>query len=600
MLGAALAALVWANSPWPHSYESAWTTTFSIRVGGAGIAQDLRHWVNDGLMTLYFLALGLETRRELVIGQLRERRRAVVPIAAAVGGMTVPVAIYLAFNAAGPGRGGWGAALSTDTAFALGLLALVAPTGTRLRVRLLTLTVFDDVVALTVIAVAYTSDLAVVPLIVAAGWLGVLAALRRAPSASYPGAVVLVGVGLWVSLYEAHVDPVISGLAIGLATSAFPPRRTEVGRVVELLRSFREQPTPGLARTAQRTVASAISLNERLQHRLHPWTSFVIVPLFALANAGVHIDGAVLGRSFKSPITLGILLGYVVGKPVGITLAASAALRSRLGPRALSQPAIVGVGVVAGVGFTVSLLVSSLAFTGRDLEEAKLGIIATAVVAFLNGWAVFRLIARVPAPMRLRQLAATIEDIIDLTDDIDPTRDHVRGGEDAPVTLVEYGDYECSYCGQAEIAVRELLREFGDELRYVWRHLPLSDVHPHAQMAAEATEAAGAQGAFWAMHDKLFSRQSELTQSDLRRYAVELGLDVDRFQDEVTRRVYRERVENDIASADASGVAGTPSFFVNGKRHDGAYDIATLGAAVRAARTRAVATRRHGVLAATR
>jgi Na+/H+ antiporter NhaA len=593
LLGAALAALIWANSPWPHSYEAVWRTMFSIRIGDAGISQDLRHWVNEGLMTLYFLVLGLEARRELAMGQLRERRRAAVSIAAALGGMAFPVVLYLAFNAGGPGRGGWATAMSTDTAFALGLLALVAPASARLRVRLLTLTVFDDLVALVVIAVAYTSDLAVVPLAVAIALIAALGALRYVPSAWHPTATVILGVPLWVALYDAHVDPVGSGLAIGLVTSAFPPRRTEVARVVELVRLFREQPTPGIARTAQRGVASAISPNERLQQRLHPWTSFGIVPLFALANAGIHIDGHLLSRGVTSPITLGILLGYVVGKPIGITLAANFALRLRVGPRALSQPAIAGVGVVAGVGFTVALLIASLAFTGHDLEEAKLGILATTVVASIGSLAAFRLIARLPAPVRARQVAATVDDIGDLAEDVDPVRDHVRGAEDAPVTLVEYGDYECPYCGQAEVAVQELLREFGDGLRYVWRHLPLTDVHPHAQTAAEAAEAAGARGAFWAMHDKLFSHQDELLLSDLRRYAAELGLDADRFSDELSRRVYQSRVEADIASADASGVAGTPSFFVNGKRHDGAYDTGTLGAAVRAARTRAVAVRRH-------
>src|SRR3954469_22195076 len=593
LLGAALAALIWANSPWPHSYDAVWTTTFSIRIGDMAIAQDLRHWVNGGLMTLYFLVLGLEAKRELAMGELRDRRRAAVPLAAALGGMALPAAIYLAFNARGSGQHGWAAAISNDTAFALGALALAAPASTRLRVRLLTLTVFDDLIALILIAVAYSSDVSVMPLGVGIGLLAALATVRKLPAAVHPPATAVLGVALWVSLYEAHVDPVVADLAIGLATSAFAPRRPDLEGVVELVHSFREQPTPRHARTAQRRVASAISPNDRLEHRLHPWTGFVIVPLFALANAGIHIDGDLLSRGASSPITLGILFGYVIGKPLGITLAANLGLRLRLGPPALSQPAIVGVGVVAGIGFTVALLISSLAFTGPALEEAKLGILATTVVAFVGGWGAFRLIARLPTSIRARQVAATVDDIVDLADDVDPARDHVRGGEDAPVTLVEYGDYECPYCGQAEVVVRELLRQFGDDLRYVWRHLPLSDVHPHAQLAAEAAEAAAGQGAFWAMHDTLISHQDALRPSDLRRYAVELGLDANRFWDELGRHVYRQRVGDDVASADAGGVAGTPSFFVNGRRHDGAYDIATLSATVRAARARAVALRRH-------
>ena len=188
------------------------------------------------------------------------------------------------------------------------------------------------------------------------------------------------------------------------------------------------------------------------------------------------------------------------------------------------------------------------------------------------------MIARLPAPVRARQLVGTAEDLVDLSDDVDPDRDHIRGSESAPVTLVEYGDYECPYCGQAEVVIRELLDSFGDDLRYVWRHLPLNDVHPNAQMAAEAAEAAAAQGAFWEMHDKLLDHQDELTPPDLGRYAEELGLDVERFWDELRRREHAPRVAEDVASADASGVAGTPTFFINGRRHQGAYDIETLTA----------------------
>jgi Na+/H+ antiporter NhaA len=594
LLAAAVVALVWANSPWPHSYESVWTTKLSIRLGDTGISQDLRHWVNDGLMTFFFLVVGLEAKRELDMGQLRERRRIGIPVVAALGGMALPVAIYLAFNAGGPGADGWGAAMSTDTAFALGVLALVAPRGTRLRVRLLTLAVFDDLVALVVIATAYTSHVSVVPLVVALALFGALLALRYATFAWRLRAAAVLAVALWVALYKSGIDPVIGGLAVGLVTSAYSPPRESLERVVGLTRSFREQPTPELARTTQRGVASAISPNERFQYLLHPWTSFVIVPLFALANAGIHVDGGLLADAFGSPITLGILVGYVVGKPLGILGASAIAVRLPFGlRRGLSWPVVAGGGVVAGIGFTVSLLIASLAFHGRELEEAKIGVLCTAVVASLGGWAAFRLIARLPQSLRARQIAATDEEILDLADDVDPARDHIRGVEGAPVTLVEYGDYECPYCGQAEMVVRELLSSFGDDLRYIWRHLPLNDVHPHTQMAAEATEAAAAQGSFWEMHDQLLAHQDEIEPRDLGRYAEELGLDMDRFWDELRRHEHAERVADDVGTADASGVAGTPTFFVNGKRHHGAYDVATLTAAVRAARARAAAVRRQ-------
>jgi len=356
--------------------------------------------------------------------------------------------------------------------------------------------------------------------------------------------------------------------------------------VTTLARLFREQPTAELARSAQLGVASAISPNERLQYRLHPWVSFVIVPLFALANAGIHVTGGLLDHAATSSITLGILVGYVVGKPLGILAGSWLATRPRIGGLRLpvSMPALSIGGAAAGIGFTVSILIASLAFHGRELAEAKLGVLTAAIVATVVTWTFRRVYARLPAATRARQISGTADEILDLTPDVDPERDHVRGPDDAPVTLVEYGDFECPYCGRAEPIVRELLTEFGDDLRYVFRHLPLSDVHPHAQMAAEAAEAAGAQGKFWEMHDKLLERQDALTLDDLVRYAEELGLDVDRFSDELRRRVYAPRVAEDVASADESGVSGTPTFFINGRRHQGAYDVKSLTEEVKRAR----------------
>jgi Na+/H+ antiporter NhaA len=589
LLAATVAALLWANSPWSDSYDSFWHTQLSIEIGSEGISMSLERWVNEGLMTLFFLVVGLEARREFDVGSLRERRRLALPLTAALGGMALPVLIYTALNAGGSGAHGWGAAMSTDTAFALGVLALVAPRATRLRVRVLSVVVFDDLLALLVIATVYSDSVDVVPLAVAVGLFGALAGLRYAPVAWRPPLATLAAVAMWVALFESGIEPLIAGLAVGLATSAYPPARTDLERVTELTRSFREQPTPEAARSAQLGVTSAISSNERLQYRLHPWTSFVIVPLFALANAGIHVDGGLISDAATSPITLGILFGYVVGKPIGIVTAVWLTSRpwiTGLRP-AVSFPVLLGGAAAGGIGFTVSLLIASLAFDGQQLEEAKLGVLAAAIASTLLSWLVFRAIRRIPTEMRARQLLGTAEDLLDLSDDVDPERDHVRGPDSAPVTLVEYGDYECSYCGQAEVVIRELLDEFGDELRYVWRHLPLNDVHLHAQLAAEAAEAAGAQGQFWGMHDRLLATQNELTGRDLKRYAEELGLDLDRFVDDVHGHVHTDRIAEDVASADASGVAGTPSFFINGRRHQGAYDVDTLSRAVRTARGRA-------------
>ncbi|MGP0103755.1 MAG: Na+/H+ antiporter NhaA [Solirubrobacteraceae bacterium] len=589
LLVGTIVALAWANSPWSHSYESLWGTRLAVRIGASGISMDLRHWVNEGLMTLFFLVVGLEAKRELDLGELRERRRLTIPAMAALGGMTVPVAIYLAFNAGGPGAHGWGAAMSTDTAFALGAVAVLTPrAATRLRVFLLTVAVVDDLCALLVIAIAYTTHVSVLALAIAAALFGGLLALRYVPEWRRPVSLAL-GVGLWIAMFESGVDPVISGLAVGLATSAYPPSREDLERATVLARSFREQPTPELARSAQQGVMSAISPNERIQYGLHPWTGYVIVPLFALANAGVHVTGGLLESAIGSPITLGILVGYVAGKPLGIAGASWLASRPAVrGPRSpLSSPLLAAGGAFAGIGFTVSLLISSLAFSGQRLEEAKLGALGSVVLAPALAWSVLQVVRRLPANVRARQIAGTAEDILDLSQEVDPERDHIRGAEDAPVTLVEYGDFECPYCGKAERVIRELLASLDEDVRYVWRHLPLGDVHPNAQVAAEASEAAAAQGRFWEMHDTLLRHQGDLRASHIAKYATEIGLDAERMIDELHRREYAARVSEDVASADESGVSGTPTFFINGRRHYGAYDIATLSAAVKTARGRA-------------
>ncbi|MGO9448632.1 MAG: Na+/H+ antiporter NhaA [Solirubrobacteraceae bacterium] len=589
LVGAALAALAWANSPWPHSYQSFWDTRLAFSAGSHVLSATLRQWVNEGLMALFFLVVGLEAKRELDLGELRQRNRIAIPVLAALGGMALCVGVYLAINLGGSGAHGWGTAMSTDTALALGALALVAPSGaTRLRVFLLTLAVVDDFLALIVIALAYSTHVSLLALAIALVLFAVLVLLRFAARWREPAAVI-VGIGVWLAMFESGIDPVVAGLAIGLVTSAYPPARDDLERATELTRSFREQPTPELAYIAQRGLTATISPNERLQYRLHPWASFLVVPLFALANAGIHMDGRVLSDAVSSPVTIGIVLGYLLGKPLGILGASWLASRRALGGARLSVtwPGLAGTAAVAGTGFTVSLLIAGRAFGGGELlDQATLGILAAAILSSLLAWIVFAVIARMPASVRARQLGATAEQLIDLAEDVDPARDHIRGAPDAPVTLVEYGDFECPYCGRAEPAIRELLADWGDDLRYVFRHLPLSDVHPWAQLAAEAAEAAGAQGKFWEMHDLLLAHQGELTPGHLRRYAQELGLDVERFAEELRRRVHAARVGEDVASADASGVSGTPSFFINGRRHNGVYDVDTLSAAVRAARSR--------------
>src|SRR5438034_5076952 len=391
LLAGAVAALVWVNVD-ASSYNSLWTTKLSIDLGGAGIDLDLRHWVNSGLMTFFFFVVGLEARREIDLGELRERRRFALPLIAGIGGMATAIAIYLAFNAGRSSAHGWGIAMSTDTAFALGLLALVGPRfPDRLRAFILTVVVVDDIVALLVIATVYTESLRFAPLLVASGFFAAVLVLRSVPVRG--GLVYFVlAAGAWVGLLKSGVEPIVVGLVMGLLVYAYPASRSTLERATERFREFREQPTADLARAAGVELRSATSPNERLQQLFHPWTIYLIVPLFALANAGNALNGAFLAQAFSSPITLGILLGYVVGKPVGIlgcSWLATLLSRERLRPP-VGWAAVAGGGTIAGIGFTVSLLVATLAFDGRQPEEAKLGILSAALSAELITWVLFR------------------------------------------------------------------------------------------------------------------------------------------------------------------------------------------------------------------
>ncbi|MFF1675723.1 Na+/H+ antiporter NhaA [Streptomyces sp. NPDC058256] len=588
LVTAALAALVWANAA-PSAYESFWQTHLSVQVGSHGISLDLREWVNSGLMTLFFLVVGLEARREFDMGELRERKRLALPLVAGVSGMLVPIGIYLAINSGHGTANGWGAVMSTDTAFALGMLAVVGrrmPPG--LRVFLLTITVVDDFLALLVIAVFYSDHIAVPALLVALGTFAVMMLLRRFRVRRGP-VYALLALVAWVALLDSGVDPAVIGLGMGMITYAYPATRDDLERATGLFRLFREQPTSELERDVRAGIASAISPNDRLQRIYHPWASYAVVPLFALANAGVHLSGDQLARAFTSPVALGILIGYVVGKPIGIvsaTALSNVLSRGRLRPP-VGWGAVTAGGTLAGVGFTVSLLIATLAFDGTRLEDAKIGILSAVIGSFLVSRLVTGVIGLLPGQVRLRTLFGRAETIVDLSVPVDPDRDHLRGPRHAPVTVVEYGDYECPYCGQAEPVVRELLGDFGDDVRYVWRHLPLTDVHIHAQLAAEAAEAAALQDRFWDMHDLLISHQGALRFDDLRGYAAQIGLDTTRFERDMRAHAGAAHVAEDVESADLSGVAGTPTFFVNGRRHHGAYDIAGLSQAVRAARERA-------------
>lgn len=571
LLAATLLALAWANSPWRDGYESFWHSTPAFRWGGHALAMDLRHWVNDGLMTVFFFVVGLEVRRELVMGELTDRRRARVPPAAAVAGLALPALIFLVFDHQGPGARAWGVVISTDTAFLLGVLSLVVPRAVRLRPFLLALAVADDIGALLVIAVFYTDRLSPLPLLPAA--LGLLAAVALAYRGHWRGpAYFVVSVLVWLSVYASGVHPTIAGVAIALLMPVHSPRRELVEDAERLTRRFRQSPNPAYAREARLSVDRAISVNERLHRLWQPWSSMVIVPVFAVANAGVRLDGHTLASAARSPLTWGIVAGLVVGKTVGITGASALAVRFGGGrlPGGLRLPWLASGAALSGIGFTIALFIVDLALRDPALQDqARVGVLAASLVAVALGWTISRVYRRIRP-----QAAAAVTQR--LADPVDPERDHIRGPVDAPLTLVEYADFECPFCGRATGSVEEVRAFFGDRLRYVFRHHPLDDVHPYALGAAAASEAAAAQGRFWEMHDRLFAHSDALGRDDLLGHAEAVGLDGERFADDLSEGAYTRRVLDDLRAGRDSGVRGTPTFFIGDERHHGPYDAVTL------------------------
>ena len=578
LLAAAVVAMIWANSPAASAYESVFATEFSINLGEWSLSDDLRHWIDEGLMAIFFFVIGLEVRHELSVGELTDRRRVSVPLIAGVGGMVIPAAIFLLINPSGDAASGWGVVIATDTAFVLGALALVGPrASTQLRIFLLTVAIVDDIVAITIIGLFYSDAPDPVAVAVAALCLILIALLPRLgiwQTWAYLG----LGVVLWIAAFESGLHPTLAGMLAGLLVVSRPPEKVEVEDAARTARAFRQSPLPEVARDARRSVERAVSPNERLQAMLLPLASFVIVPLFALANAGVDLRGGAIAEALSSPLTWGVIAGLVVGKLLGISAGALAAVRSGLGrlPRGVGQGQVVGGAALSGIGFTVSLLIVELAFDDQALkDQAKVGVLAAAILAVAVSWLLFK-----AAAVFRGETSAGLPRRLDMP--VDPERDHIRGPLDAPLTLVEYGDFECPFCGRSTGMINELQVEMGEELRYVFRHLPLPEVHPHAELAAEASEAAASQDRFWQMHDLLYAHQGQLDIEDLIGYAAQLDLDVDRFVAEIREGRNSSRIREDAAAADASGAQSTPTFFVGDWRHTGPYDAVTLAAELRA------------------
>ena len=363
LVGCTVAALIWANSPWAGSYFHLWHMDLTFgRIGGL-LAKPLHFWINDGLMALFFLLVGLEIKREILVGELASFQRAVLPIAAALGGMIVPAAFYLLFNHGGPGAAGWGIPMATDIAFALGVLALLGSrVPTSLKVFLAALAIADDIGAVLVIAFFYTERISWISLGVGGVFFVALLAANRA-GARHLLIYAILGLGLWVAFLQSGIHATVAGVLLAITI-------------------------PARQRTASRAVLTS---NEspmlRLEHALIPWNRYLIMPVFALANAGVAL-GSGAARSVVAPVSLGVICGLVIGKPIGIVLFSWLTIRTRLAGMLddIGWCQIVGVGMLGGIGFTMSLFIANLAFgEAPALETAKVGILLASVVSGIAG-----------------------------------------------------------------------------------------------------------------------------------------------------------------------------------------------------------------------
>jgi len=394
LLLSSLAALALANSPWAEAFLGFWKTPVALSFGAFEMSHPLKHWVSDGAMSIFFFVVGLEVKRELVLGSLRDPRRAALPVAAALGGMVVPAGIYLALHAGLPTARGWGIPMATDIAFVVGCMAVLGsrvPLG--LRVMLLSLAIADDVGAVAVIAIGYTGQIQLPALALGVGASVAIAGLERLGARSLL-VYTLLGICVWLAFHESGVHATLAGVLLGLQTPARTYLSdTHVANVLErasaLLRGGEWRTLAGRAarvRRLARATRESLPPVEYLEARLHPWVGFAIVPLFALANAGVPISA---GR-VTDPVAVAVAAGLVVGKPVGILLASALAVRlglTRL-PEGVGWAAVAGAGCLAGIGFTMALFIAGLALEGAALDAAKVGILGGSLVSALLGFAI--------------------------------------------------------------------------------------------------------------------------------------------------------------------------------------------------------------------
>ena len=564
---ATLIALVWANIG--HSYHDFWHTPAALSLGPFSLELTLHQWVDEGLMAVFFFMVGLDVRHDLTLGELHLPGRALLPAGAAVGGLVVPVALFLLVAWDGQSAHAWGTVISTDTAFAIGMLALIGPKrAPRLKLFLLAFAVIDDIGALIVIAAFYTDSLNLVALAVAGLGLAGVWCLQRAGVWRVMPYVVL-GLATWYAVYLSGVHATIAGVLVALLLPVHNVRSRDLEGTNEIFRLFRQAPAPGTAMVAREALAFSMPLNRRLSFALPPYVNYLVVPLFALANAGVTLSREALGTAFTSPLTWAVIAGLVLGKLIGVVLGAGVVTllvpSSRL--PGLDLPRVAGIGALSGMGFTISLLVAGLALDDEALrDQARIGVLCASLLALVLAALIFRVGDRLwPLPPPEGET---------LRRPIDNHCDHIVGDIHAPVTLINYADmtYEGRWRLMEALKGMAPLVEQG-KVRLVLRHMAYT---PEAINAALALEAANEQGMIWPMHDALAELRGDVDDHTITQAAAKVGLDVDALWSRITSETDEAKVTDDGLDVDGLQEDGSPVVYVNGHRLHGLLNRWTL------------------------
>jgi Na+/H+ antiporter NhaA len=575
-------AIAWANVS-PESYDHFWHTDIGINVGSSALELSLQHWVNDAVMVLFFFLVTLEVKKDFVLGDLRDWRQASLPIVAAAFGLAVPAVLFALITNGTRDVGAWGVVISTDTAFVVGILAAFGSrVPVQLRVFLLTMAVVDDVGALGVIAVVYTDHLDLAWLAVAGVVSAGIYVVQRARV--WRGAVYAVlGLVLWFAIFQSGVHATIAGVVLALLLPVFPPKRDQVERAETLTQGFRRTPDAEKGRAAAEGILRSVSVNDRLQLSLRRAVAFVVVPIFALANAGVQITIESLQHAFTSTLAWGVIIGLVAGKFLGVTGSVLLARRLRIGrlAPALHARHITSGSLLTGIGFTISLFIVDLAVEDPIAQsDARIGIITASLVAALSASAALWLTSRYDAAHAPRRT--------ELVRVVEPDRDHVAGPIDAPYTLVEYGSFGGLDDLSTEEIVDDVLAEFGDDVAFVFRHLR-PDAEGAPEQTAEALEAVAAQSPrlFWAMRRELnrMSEESSLDSRAILRATVNVGANLSRVESDLRRGTRRARVQEDYLDAESMGLTKGPVLFVNGLIYAGPLEAGAIAAELRATAT---------------